>query len=362
MDFALTETQQEVEGLARKIFKDRVTPAALKALEAGQVGVDLDLWKELGTTGLLGTSIPETFGGSGNGLLELCTLLEEAGAAVAPVPLWSTLACGALPIAQFGTPEQQHKWLPAIAAGEAIIGAGFAEPGGVPFDEPRVSFEGGLLSGVKTAVLAAELAARLVVSARGPQGPVLVLVDPRDAGVTLERQVVTSGEPAARVTFERARGEPLGPLGWTLARATTALCALELGVAGRALRMTAEYTAQRKQFDRPIATFQAVAQRAGDAYIDVESIRVTLWQAAWLLAEGRDADARTAVAVAKLMAAEAGHRVVYAAQHLHGGIGFDRDYPLHRYYMWSRQLELTLGSATEHLVRIGAELAQEGRR
>jgi alkylation response protein AidB-like acyl-CoA dehydrogenase len=132
---------------------------------------------------------------------------------------------------------------------------------------------------------------------------------------------------------------------------------MELGVAERALRMTAEYTTTRRQFDRPIATFQAVAQRAADAYIDVEAIRVATWHAAYRLSAGLPAT--EAVAIAKYFACEAGHRVVYAAQHLHGGIGFDLDYPLHRYYLWSKQIELTLGSAATHLARLGAELARQ---
>ena len=129
-------------------------------------------------------------------------------------------------------------------------------------------------------------------------------------------------------------------------------------MAERALRMTATYTSSRKQFDRPIATFQAVAQRAADAFIDVEAIRLTMWKAAFLVDAGLPATA--SVAVAKFWAAEAGHRVVYAAQHLHGGMGFDTDYPLYRHYLWSRQIELTLGSAPTHLARLGAAIAAEG--
>jgi alkylation response protein AidB-like acyl-CoA dehydrogenase len=130
---------------------------------------------------------------------------------------------------------------------------------------------------------------------------------------------------------------------------------MELGIAGRALKTTATYTSSRQQFERPIATFQAVAQRAADAFIDVESIRVTTWRAAWRLAEKLPAG--EAVAIAKLFAAEAGHRVVYAAQHLHGGMGFDVEYPLYRYYLRSKQIELTLGSASVHLARLGRDLA-----
>jgi alkylation response protein AidB-like acyl-CoA dehydrogenase len=119
--------------------------------------------------------------------------------------------------------------------------------------------------------------------------------------------------------------------------------------------MTAAYAATRQQFDRPIATFQAVSQRAADAYIDVESIRVTTWQAAWRLSSGLPA--AEAVSIAKYFAAEAGHRVVYAAQHLHAGMGFDLEYPLHRYYLWSKQIELTLGCASQHLALLGQLLA-----
>lgn len=374
MDFAPTDAQKDIAGLAKKIFGDKVTPAGLKALEAG-ARVSAELWKELATAGLLGVALPESVGGSGNGFLELCALLEEAGAAVAPVPLWATLVGAALPIAEFGSAEQKQRWLPGVAAGDVMLSAAFHEPGGGDAEAPQTRAEragsdgGWVLTGVKTAVPVAALAQRVLLAAQTDAGIGLFLLDPRAPGVTLESQVSTSGEPAGRLTLARAQVAAVdvlvapGPAAaaawaWTIQRATVALCAMELGVAARALRMTAEYTAQRKQFDRPIATFQAVAQRAADAYIDVESIRVTCWQAAWLLSEGRDADARAAVAVAKLTAAEAGHRVVYAAQHLHGGIGFDTDYPLHRYYTLSKQLELTLGSASQHLVRLGAELAR----
>lgn len=145
-------------------------------------------------------------------------------------------------------------------------------------------------------------------------------------------------------------------LEWIVARATVALCAMELGIADSALRMTASYASTRHQFDRPIATFQAVSQRLADAYVDVEAIRVTTWQAAWRLAH--DLPAAEAVSIAKYFAAEAGHRVVFAAQHVHGGMGFDLEYPLHRYYLGSKQIELTLGSASVQLARMGREIAR----
>ncbi len=226
---------------------------------------------------------------------------------------------------------------------------------------------GWLLTGTKICVPAAHLAHRVLVPATTGKGSMGVfLLDPGAPGVTRERQIATTGEPLSQLTLSNARVPDADVLGdphegaaiveWLVQRATVGLCALELGVAERALAMTASYTSTRMQFERPIATFQAVGQRAADAYIDVEAIRLSLWQAAFRLSQGLPAS--QSIAIAKFWAAEAGHRVVYAAQHLHGGMGFDRDYPLHRHYLWSKQIELTLGSAEVQLSRLGAELAK----
>ena len=132
---------------------------------------------------------------------------------------------------------------------------------------------------------------------------------------------------------------------------------LALGVCEEALELTSEYVKTRKQFDQPIAMFQAVGHRAADAFIDTEAVRLTAWQAAWRLGSGLEAARQ--VAVAKVWAAEGGKRIVQAAQHLHGGVGVDREYPLHRYYLYARQLELTLGGGTPQLLRLGRMLAEE---
>jgi alkylation response protein AidB-like acyl-CoA dehydrogenase len=373
MDFALDESQKAVADLAKKIFAQRLGPEALKKIEAEGEGFARSLWNELGEAGLLGTAIPEKDGGSGHGLLSLCALFEQTGAAVAPVPLFPTLVLGALPIAEFGSPEQRQRYLPGVARGEILLTGALTEAGS---DDParptstRATRESGgwILEGTKICVSIAHLAARILVPARIADGEVGVfLVDPKAPGVAIERQVTTTGEPLGAITMKEVRvaaDEVLGTgdrgaqiLAWLVPRATVALCALELGVVERALRMTAQYTAERRQFDRPIATFQAVAQRLADAYIDVEAIRVATWNAAFRLSAGLPA--AEAVAIAKFFSAEAGHRVVYAAQHLHGGIGFDLDYPIHRHYLSSKQIELTLGSAVTHLVRLGAELSRD---
>ena len=127
MDFSFTEAQKAVADLSRKLFAERVTPAALKAVEAEPDWFFRKLWADLAAAGLLGTAIPEEHGGSGHGIRELCALLVEAGAAVAPVPLWPVLVLGALPVARLGTPEQKQRWLPGVAAGDVLLTAALAE-------------------------------------------------------------------------------------------------------------------------------------------------------------------------------------------------------------------------------------------
>jgi len=370
MDFALRDDQKAVAELAAKIFQDRLTGDVRKALDKATDPFDDVLWARLADAGLLGVALRDDIGGAGHGFLEHCALLAAAGAAAAPVPLWA-VATTALAIDRFGSAELRKALLPEVVRGKALVSMALAEPDGgdprAPATEAHRDGDGWRLRGTKTCVPAALRAAQLLVPARtGDGGVVLLLVDPTTAGVIVTRQVATSGEIQGLITFSDTRVEDSvrlgelddGPanLGWLLDHATVGLCALELGVTEQVLRMTASYTAQRVQFDRPVATFQAVAQRAADAYIDVESIRLTLWEAAWQLSEGRPATRE--IAIAKFFAADAGPRITYAAQHLHGGMGYDLDYPLARYYPLSKQIELTLGSASVQLARLGALLAE----
>jgi acyl-CoA dehydrogenase len=191
------------------------------------------------------------------------------------------------------------------------------------------------------------------------------LATPADEGLTVQRQQLTDGSNTGRLTLDRV---PLGDdrvLGgpasrgevtdWLVSHATVGLCGLQLGVTERALELTAEYARTREQFGKPIGTFQAVAQRLADAYIDVEAIRLTMWQAAWRLSEALPCD--TEIATAKFWAADAGHRVAHTAVHIHGGVGIDTSYPLHRYFVAAKHNEFSLGGATAQLRRIGAALS-----
>lgn len=368
MDFDLTSDQQELAALTRRILEDKVTAERLDEIEGSAEGIDRDLWRSLGDAGLIGIALPEADGGGGLGLLEQCLVLEEVGRRVAPVPVLASAVLGAAPLARFGSDGQRRRWLADLATGAAIATAALAEPaswwGSAPRTTATPAGSGYRITGEKTAVPALPLADVVLVPAELEGAPAVFVVPTGTDGVTVTAQATTGGSPTGHLALDGAEVptdallEGTEVLGWMGDRALLGACAQQLGVLEEALSATAAYTTSRVQFERPIATFQAVGHRLADCYIDVEGARLTLWQAVWCLDEGLDA--RTDIAVAKYWAAEAGHRVAHAAVHLHGGMGVARSHTLHRYFLAAKQLEFMLGTATEHLLAIGTALAEAG--
>jgi len=375
MDFTFTEEQLAVRQAAEGVFGGLVSPDRVAEIEATDVRVDRELWAALAAADLLGLAVPIALGGAGLGVTELCLLLEAQGAVVAPVPLWSTLVLGALTIGRSGSPEQRARWLPGVVAGHVLLSAALAgtaeSVSGRPPVRAEPAGEGWFLDGTELAVPQAHVAARVIVPARTPDDAVvLALVDPAAEGVRLERAVTTNREIHPHLHLDSVRVGPedvlAGPDGGAAAlelvlqSAWTGLCALQVGLTESALVQTAAYLNQRHQFGRPLSAFQGAMLRAADAAIDIEAMRVTLWQAAWRLDAGRDAG--PAVAVAKWQAAERGQRVVHATQHLHGGVGADISYPIHRYFLWGKQIELELGGPSRQLARLGRGIAAAAGR
>ena len=350
MDFTVSEAQSELAGLARKILAERDEP-----------------WADLAAAGVLAAGLPAALDGAGLGLLEQCSVLVEVGRSVSEVPYLASIVLGAGAVASFGTPDQQRRWAIPAGQGSVVLTAALAEEDGDDFGRPSCravrSPDGSwVLSGVKTTVDHAPRADLFLVPCASPDGVRVFLVAPTDAGVSVAAQQLTSVEPAGRLVLDgvvlgddRLLGPGAAVADWLVARATVGRCAMQAGVVERALELTAEHAKTRVQFGRPIGAFQAVAQRLADAYIDVEAVRLTMWQAAWLLSEGLPADVE--VATAKFWAADGGHRVAHTAVHVHGGLGIDVSYPVYRYFLAAKGNEFALGGATAQLRRIGAALA-----
>ncbi|MEX2292463.1 MAG: acyl-CoA dehydrogenase family protein [Acidimicrobiales bacterium] len=370
MDFTLTEEQEAIRDLAAHILGDQLPPERLRALEDSGTWFAEDVWKELGKAGLLGICLPEADGGAGFGLTEACLLAEQLGRTVAPVPYLSAVVGAALPVAQFGSTAQRAAHLPGLIDGSSLLGVALYEPGDVtvpsiPTTNATRDGDAWRLDGEKLFVVAADRAAVLLVPARtGERTSTVFLVDPRTQGVSMSVDVAVSGEPQWTVRLDRVQvddGSILGAVDqgaeivtWLTNRMMAAICSMQTGVCEEALAITARYVNTREQFGSKLGTFQAVGHRIADAYIDTEGIRLTAAQAVWRLEAGVDADDE--LMIAKYWAAEGAQRVVHAAQHLHGGIGMDLDYPIHRYFRWAKVLELTLGGGGPSLLKLGASL------
>lgn len=340
MDFSLSGEAQDLAGLTRELA------------ESGR-----PLWPALAEAGVLGAALPKRAGGEGYGLLEQCAILAELGRHAAAVPYLPSIVVAAAALARFGSEEQVAEWARPAGRGEAILTAALA--GGVRVEQVGAGWR---LDGAVSAVPAADVAALILV----PAGPGVFLVRPDDPGVTIEAQRVAGGPGAgllrltgATLPADRLLAEPAAG-SWLTAHATVGACAAQLGVVERALEMTAEYARTRVQFGRPIGSFQAVAQRLADGHIDVEGLRLAVWQAAWRLAEQLPAAAE--VATAGFWAAEAGHRVLHSAVHVHGGVGLDVEYPLHRYFLAAKYHEFLLGGATAQLLALGEVFSSEVER
>ncbi|MGW7634213.1 acyl-CoA dehydrogenase family protein [Streptomyces decoyicus] len=402
MDFTPTPEQAAARELAAQIFGDLSTPERLAACGSG---TDAALWKALCAAGLPG-AVEET------GLLGLVLMLEEQGRTTAQVPFAATCVYGLLAIGAHGGPEQRARLLPALRDGEAIATGAFpARRGGIRAERATSATGGmdgtggtGRLTGTVPVVPWLREATHVLV----PDGTTrtLWLVRTDDTGVRRDPVGTTApwsagrltldDAPAARLSRETAslgretaslgrEATSLSPKTTSLSRETTsapppphtahayddvlalartAFAGLQAGVCAGSLARAVSHTTTREQFGRPLATNQGVQLRAADAYMDTEAIRLTAYEAAWRRDAGLDAGPHALTAA--WWASEAGTRVVHTGQHLHGGIGADVDHPVHRHFLWGRQLAGYLGAGAEALEELGELLTsptdREGRR
>ena len=357
MDFTPTEEQEAVRGLATSLL------ATGTAATVGLEGFDEPLWGRLGESGLLGMALPEEVGGGGLGLAEACVVAEETGRAAGRVPVLAALT--ALPV--LASVGGHTDLLERATTGGALVVPALAEHGVHDPLRPSVRAtadgDGWSLSGTRVAVAWAREASHLVVSASAADGtPMLLLLASPGPGIVLEDEIVSSREPHATVLLDGARvgAEDVLAVGAealeaAVTRSTLLLCAHAVGVGEQALALAASHVSTREQFGKPLATFQAVTCRVADCWIDVEAMRLTMQQAVWRVDQGLPSAEQTAIAA--FWAAEGVQRVVSSAVHLHGGLGVDVSFPLHRWFLAGKVDELSLGGALRALERLGELIA-----
>jgi len=357
MDFSQTEEQKDIQTLANQILSDQVTVETLHKFDHRDVArYDGKLWAQLADSGLLGITIPANKGGMGFGFNELALFIEECGRVLAPVPVIPTLI-SAMSLQQCG----EQELLGGVASGEVVLTVAFNEVTHEDMLAPKTTFSGGKLNGVKQCVPYVDFATRMLVVAAEGGKPALFMVDPKDSSIQKTSLWSTTYEPQHVLTFKNTPAKKIGgeaAVKYLVDHYTMALCAYQVGATEKMVQMTAKYTSEREQFGVKIASFQAVGHRTANCYIDAKCLKLVTQQAVSLLAEGKNAS--TAINVAKAWCGDAGHRISFAAQHLHGGMGVDRDYPLWRYCLWAKQNELMLGHSTYHLEKLGDAIAAGG--
>jgi alkylation response protein AidB-like acyl-CoA dehydrogenase len=330
MNFDFTDDQQAIKRTANELLAARFKPERVRELaEAGEY--DDAVWKEMSELGWAGIFIDEDHGGQGLGAVELAILMEELGYALAPVPFLSNAAAG-LALQFAGSDEQKERWLPGIASGEARGTVGMVRDGEARLVPDADSAEVIVLIGADGATSVVEASAAEIEP-----------FDGMDRTRRFARVRADGGEPLAGDCF--AAGD----------RIATALAAETVGVAQKAMQMAVEYARERKQFGRPIGSYQAVSHRCAQMLLEVEGARSGAYYASWC-ADAEPESLPTASSMAKAYASDAGWRVCTSSLQVHGGIGFTWEHDLHFFLKRAKANALLYGSAHEHRERV-AELS-----
>lgn len=360
MDFSLSEDQRAIGDMANGVFRDNCSDEQMRDYDLAAKPFMDDVWQTCIETGLHALAMPEQFGGSGLGMTELFCVLEAQGASLAQVPVWEH-QLAACCLAEF-TGAAHQALLEQAAAGEVLLAVGLNALNSSHGIELRLA--GTSLNGQLGAVAYAAQAQRLLVLAESEAGPCLVLLDSQAQGVQLIEGVANNGVTVADVQCDNvtvAAADILSPaaVAWLEQRAIAALASLQLGVSVEQISRTAEYLKEREQFGRAIGTFQAVQMTMADCHIAVEALRSTLYQLLYRLDAGLPSPSEALAT--QYLSCEAAHLVGHKTQHVHGGIGVDLTYPIHRFLYWSRHLSMVLGSSSGSLERLGDWLANNDK-
>jgi alkylation response protein AidB-like acyl-CoA dehydrogenase len=375
MNLAFSEEQEMLKKMARDFLTDKFPKTVVKELEGGELGYSPELWKEMAGLGWMGLVLPEKYGGSGMGFLDLAVLLEEMGRACLPGPFFSTVILGGLTIADVGSEEQKQKYLPKIASGEMFFTLALTEPS-AQYDADAIETkatadkDGYVINGTKLFVPDAHIANYMIVAARtdekakAEKGISLFIVDGKSPGISSSVLKTIANDKLCEVVFKGVKVPKenlLGKLneGWgevekLIQRAAVAKCCEMVGCIQQALDMTVSYAKERKQYDRPIGSFQVIQHYCADMATDVDGTRLATYQAAWMLSEGLPCAKE--IAIAKAWAGEACQRVMAIAHQIHGAIGVTIDHDLQYYTRRAKAAEVSFGDASFYREVVAKEM------
>ncbi len=370
MDFSFSPEQEQLRGYAARWLERNSSSREVRDLMGTADGFDRAQWKSMAEMGWQAMAIPEEYGGAGFGFLELFVLLEEQGRTLLCAPFFSTVVMAATALAA-GTEEQRSEWLPRIAAGEIVATVAHAEPGGgwTPEDvglEAVAGDDGWTLTGVKSFVLDGSVADLFVVAARTLDGVELILVPAGADGLTVRPlDVMDQTRKQAEVTFDAVTvpggallggpGQGEAILGRVLERAAVALAAEQVGGAQACLDMAVTYAKDRRQFGRPIGSFQAIKHKCADMQVEVEAARAAAYYAAWAIATDSEERAQV-VPVAKAYCSQAFYQCAAETIQIHGGIGFTWEHDAHLYFKRAKSSELMFGDPSWHRRHLAEQL------
>lgn len=364
MDLAFSEEQEMLKKMAHDFLTDKFPKTAVKEIEESELGYSPEIWKEMAELGWIGLVFPEKYGGGGMKFLDLAMLLEEMGRACLPGPYFSTVVLGGLPILDAGSEEQKREYLPKIASGEAIFTLALTESS-ARYDAAAIKFSATadkdtyILNGTKLFVPDANVADYMLVVARTSSGAEpedgisIFIVDTKSPGISCTVLKTIANDKLCEVVFNQVsvpKENILGQLnqGWgevkkIIERAAVGKCCEMVGCIQQALDMTVDYAKERKQYGRPIGSFQVIQHYCADMITDVEGTRLSAYQTAWLVSEGLPCTQE--VAIAKAWAGEACQRVMALAHQIHGAIGVTIDHDLQYYTRRAKAAEVTFGDA-----------------
>ena len=375
MDLALSEEQEMLKNMAHDFLTDKFPKTVVKEIEESELGYSPELWREMAELGWIGLALPEKYGGGDMSFLDLAVLLEEMGRACLPGPYFSTVILGALPILDAGSEEQKQEYLPKIASGEKIFTLALTESS-ARYDAAALQTKATpddnayILDGTKLFVPDAHIADYMLVVARtdekskGEDGITIFIVNAKSQGISHTVLKTIANDKLCEVVFNQVsvpKENILGQLnqGWSevqkiIQRAAVAKCCEMVGCIQQALDMTVDYAKERKQYDRPIGSFQVIQHYCADMATDVDGTRLSTYQAAWMISEGLPCTKE--VAIAKAWAGEACQRVMALAHQIHGAIGVTIDHDLQYYTRRAKAAEVTFGDANFYREIVAQEM------